>query len=212
MRRVLILSTTTGYQLRSFGEAAARAGIELIFATDRCHRLDDPWRDAAVPGPVSRAGRVGCARSSTRRGSGRSTGSLRSAIGTVGTCRPRRRRAGAQRQSSGRGRSQHEQEARARAVRRGGSAGAVVESTCPRGSPDDPRESQLPLRRQAARAVGQPRRDSRGHARTTRDARSSRVQKLLARTRRAGGAHGDGGWPHRSRDSSRGASSRSKGC
>jgi biotin carboxylase len=47
--RVLILSTTTGYQLRSFGESAARAGIDLIFATDRCHRLDDPWRDAAVP-------------------------------------------------------------------------------------------------------------------------------------------------------------------
>ena len=47
--RVLILSTTTGYQLRSFGEAASRAGIDLMFATDRCHRLDDPWRDAAVP-------------------------------------------------------------------------------------------------------------------------------------------------------------------
>jgi biotin carboxylase len=46
--RVLILSTTTGYQLRSFGEAASRAGIDLMFATDRCHRLDDPWRDAAV--------------------------------------------------------------------------------------------------------------------------------------------------------------------
>ena len=49
MPRILILSTTTGYQLRSFGEAAARAGIDLIFATDRCHRLDDPWRDAAIP-------------------------------------------------------------------------------------------------------------------------------------------------------------------
>ncbi len=46
--RVLILSTTTGYQLRSFGEAAERAGIELMFATDRCHQLDDPWRDDAV--------------------------------------------------------------------------------------------------------------------------------------------------------------------
>jgi biotin carboxylase len=46
--RVLILSTTTGYQVRSFGEAASRAGIDLMFATDRCHRLDDPWRDAAV--------------------------------------------------------------------------------------------------------------------------------------------------------------------
>jgi biotin carboxylase len=47
--RILILSTTTGYQLRSFGESAARAGIDLVFATDRCHHLDDPWRDAAVP-------------------------------------------------------------------------------------------------------------------------------------------------------------------
>src|SRR5215213_2202257 len=46
--RALILSTTTGYQLRSFGDAAGRAGIDLMFATDRCHRLDDPWRDAAV--------------------------------------------------------------------------------------------------------------------------------------------------------------------
>ena len=48
MPRILILSTTTGYQLRSFAESAARAGIELILATDRCHRLDDPWRDGAV--------------------------------------------------------------------------------------------------------------------------------------------------------------------
>ena len=48
MSRVLILSTTTGYQLRSFGDAAKRAGIELMFATDRCHQLDDPWRDNAV--------------------------------------------------------------------------------------------------------------------------------------------------------------------
>jgi biotin carboxylase len=47
--RILILSTTTGYQLRSFGESAARAGIDLMFATDRCHHLDDPWRDRAVP-------------------------------------------------------------------------------------------------------------------------------------------------------------------
>ncbi len=46
--RVLLLSTTTGYQLRSFGESAARLGIELVLATDRCHHLDDPWRDAAV--------------------------------------------------------------------------------------------------------------------------------------------------------------------
>jgi biotin carboxylase len=42
------LSTTTGYQLRSFGDGAARLGIELVLATDRCHHLDDPWRDGAV--------------------------------------------------------------------------------------------------------------------------------------------------------------------
>lgn len=48
MPRVLVLSTTTGYQLRSFGEAAEDLGVELMFATDRCHTLDDPWRDSAV--------------------------------------------------------------------------------------------------------------------------------------------------------------------
>ena len=49
VRRVLLLSTTTGYQLRSFGESAERLGVELMLATDRCHHLDDPWRDGAVP-------------------------------------------------------------------------------------------------------------------------------------------------------------------
>ena len=46
--RILVLSTTTGYQLRSFGAAAEKLGIELVFGTDRCHTLDDPWQDAAV--------------------------------------------------------------------------------------------------------------------------------------------------------------------
>ena len=45
---VLVLSYTTGYQLRSFDEAARSLGIELIFATDRCHQLDDPWQDRAI--------------------------------------------------------------------------------------------------------------------------------------------------------------------
>lgn len=49
MSRVLILSTTTGYQLRSFGDAARDLGVDLVFATDRCFALDDPWRDAAIP-------------------------------------------------------------------------------------------------------------------------------------------------------------------
>lgn len=46
--RILLLSTTTGYQVHSFGEAAQRLGVELVLATDRCHRLDDPWRDGAI--------------------------------------------------------------------------------------------------------------------------------------------------------------------
>ena len=46
--RVLLLATTTGYQTRMFGEAAARLGIELVYATDRCDQLEDPWGDAAL--------------------------------------------------------------------------------------------------------------------------------------------------------------------
>jgi biotin carboxylase len=46
--RVLVVAHTTGYQLRAFNDAAEALGIELVFATDRCHRLDDPWRDRAV--------------------------------------------------------------------------------------------------------------------------------------------------------------------
>src|SRR5215470_1762232 len=49
MARVLLLATTTGYQTRSFGEAAVRLGVELAFATDRCEMIDDPWRDGAIP-------------------------------------------------------------------------------------------------------------------------------------------------------------------
>src|SRR5262245_48688058 len=49
MKRVLILATTTGYQTRAFGEAADRLGVQLVFATDRCHMLDDPWQDEAIP-------------------------------------------------------------------------------------------------------------------------------------------------------------------
>ena len=49
MSRVLIVAETTGYQIRSFTEAADRLGVELVFATDRCHVLDDPWRDLAIP-------------------------------------------------------------------------------------------------------------------------------------------------------------------
>ena len=49
MKRVLLLSTTTGYQIRSFGEAAERLGVRLVFASDRCDQLEDPWSDHAIP-------------------------------------------------------------------------------------------------------------------------------------------------------------------
>lgn len=49
MKRLLLLTTTTGYQTREFVRAAEKIGLEVAFASDRCHRLDDPWRDGALP-------------------------------------------------------------------------------------------------------------------------------------------------------------------
>jgi len=49
MSRVLLIATTTGYQTRAFDHAAAALGVELVYATDRCKGLDDPWHDAAIP-------------------------------------------------------------------------------------------------------------------------------------------------------------------
>jgi formate-dependent phosphoribosylglycinamide formyltransferase (GAR transformylase) len=43
------VATTTGYQIRSFGEAAGSLGVRLVFASDRCDRLEDPWWDQAIP-------------------------------------------------------------------------------------------------------------------------------------------------------------------
>jgi biotin carboxylase len=48
-RRVLLLATTTGYQTRMFTDAASRLGVEVVYATDRCDHLEDPWRDGAIP-------------------------------------------------------------------------------------------------------------------------------------------------------------------
>src|SRR4029450_14030585 len=49
MTRVLVISHTTGYQLRAFNDAAEALGIELVCATERCEALDDPWQAHAVP-------------------------------------------------------------------------------------------------------------------------------------------------------------------
>lgn len=47
--RILLLCTTTGYQAQAFADAADKLGLEVIFGTDRCHVLDDPWGDDAIP-------------------------------------------------------------------------------------------------------------------------------------------------------------------
>ncbi|MDX1983864.1 MAG: ATP-grasp domain-containing protein [Bryobacteraceae bacterium] len=46
--RLLLVAATTGYQTREFAQAAARLGVELVLATDRCEHLDDPWGDGAI--------------------------------------------------------------------------------------------------------------------------------------------------------------------
>jgi predicted ATP-grasp superfamily ATP-dependent carboligase len=48
-KKLLILASKLGYQTRSFAAAAKALGIEVQFATDRCHKLDDPWGDGALP-------------------------------------------------------------------------------------------------------------------------------------------------------------------
>ena len=48
--KTLILFTgKLGYQTRSFDEAARQNNVEIIYVTDRCHQLEDPWGDQAIP-------------------------------------------------------------------------------------------------------------------------------------------------------------------
>ncbi|GAC1618830.1 MAG: ATP-grasp domain-containing protein [Candidatus Acidiferrum sp.] len=47
-KRVLLFATKLGYQTRSFDEAARKLGVDLLFVTDRCHQLEDPWGDRAI--------------------------------------------------------------------------------------------------------------------------------------------------------------------
>lgn len=48
-KRALLLAATTGYQTRMFAEAAEHMGVDLVYATDRCDQLEDPWQDDAIP-------------------------------------------------------------------------------------------------------------------------------------------------------------------
>jgi len=48
VKRVLLFAAKLGYQTRSFAEAAKKLHVELVYVTDRCHQLDDPWEDRAI--------------------------------------------------------------------------------------------------------------------------------------------------------------------
>jgi biotin carboxylase len=62
MSRLLILASKLGYQTRSFAEAAKALGVDVAFASDRCHQLEDPWSDGAIAvrfdDPEGAAGRI----------------------------------------------------------------------------------------------------------------------------------------------------------
>ena len=48
-RRLLLFTAKLGYQTRSFEDAARKLGVRLVYVTDRCHQLEDPWGDQAIP-------------------------------------------------------------------------------------------------------------------------------------------------------------------
>jgi predicted ATP-grasp superfamily ATP-dependent carboligase len=48
-KRLLLFTAKLGYQTRSFEEAARKLGVQLVYVTDRCHQLEDPWGDQAIP-------------------------------------------------------------------------------------------------------------------------------------------------------------------
>jgi len=47
-KTVLLFAAKLGYQTRSFDAAARRLGVRLVFVTDRCHELSNPWGDDAL--------------------------------------------------------------------------------------------------------------------------------------------------------------------
>jgi hypothetical protein len=47
--RLLLVTSTKAYETRLFLEAARTLDIPVTLGTDRCHVLDDPWNDHAIP-------------------------------------------------------------------------------------------------------------------------------------------------------------------
>lgn len=48
-KRLLLFTAKLGYQTRSFEDAARKLDVQLVYVTDRCHQLEDPWGDQAIP-------------------------------------------------------------------------------------------------------------------------------------------------------------------
>ena len=48
MSRVVVFAATRAYQLEELAEAARRLGVELLFATDRCHVLAEQWPEGDI--------------------------------------------------------------------------------------------------------------------------------------------------------------------
>lgn len=47
-KRLLLFTAKLGYQTRSFEDAVRKLGVQLVYVTDRCHQLEDPWGDQAI--------------------------------------------------------------------------------------------------------------------------------------------------------------------
>jgi hypothetical protein len=47
-KRLLLFAGKLGYQTRSLDDAARKLEVDVVFVTDRCHQLDDPWGDRAI--------------------------------------------------------------------------------------------------------------------------------------------------------------------
>ena len=47
-KRLLLFTAKLGYQTRSFEDATRKLGVHLVYVTDRCHQLEDPWGDQAI--------------------------------------------------------------------------------------------------------------------------------------------------------------------
>src|SRR5712692_906530 len=47
-KRLLLFTAKLGYQTRSFEDAARKLSVQLVYVTDRCHQLEDPWGDQAI--------------------------------------------------------------------------------------------------------------------------------------------------------------------